>query len=734
MSQRHVTHSTGATAKEVSDLSLRGQKAHTTEGNTMKKKEALLASLAAIAIAGTSLVAGASSAQAYELSSVEYPYMERTGSNTMTVHFTSRPAYGVSGLNHKVTCQSKTLGWLFPKVSGQSTTSPVTVNGLKRLLNYKCSIQTFDPNGNSSASQEVKEGLYDALVPNVASAGAYPYRYAPINAYPTSASPYVAVIILNNYDSEWDWSATSSAGNTVEIRNTGSANTLAIVPNITPGESDTITIEAKRPGFKTGSAKATISMPLVQGDPIGLNFREESVAVDQQGKYSADYAISFPRLDSHLSTVEAKVTEGSANIAVKGNYINLSGMDFNACVTFVVTQKRKGWHPTEATAQHCVKDRLKSPVEPVLSDFTPYSVKQDERGLVSSARVLSNTDPSTKYTAEILSGQGTISMSGIAFRTENIQIHGMAPGSCVTFRITGKRLLHRDFVRDAEFCVASSLRVPAASLVENSVSLDSAGTAKADYLVEGAHGAIYNVDVLKGTADARMSQKTPYSAGETLTVQLRNIKLGECVTFRIRVSYPSDRPSENTFEHCNLKSGFEFAPSTGKSLTFTQDGFTTQIPNFDPAFDYVATATRGSVLVQDGKIIVSELTPGTSSEITVQAFRDGYKTTSISFAGMTPIRTDAPILSQSVITIPNSESEASGMVELRIENYMENTIYTISSNVGDVIREGDLVRVSGLSSGDTLNLSISAKYNSPYFTESSAAIFEAFLGSMPLAG
>lgn len=71
---------------------------------------------------------------------------------------------------------------------------------------------------------------------------------------------------------------------------------------------------------------------------------------------------------------------------------------------------------------------------------------------------------------------------------------------------------------------------------------------------------------------------------------------------------------------------YDSAPTpTFGSPTSTADGFTVQITNFDPSYNWVLTTTAGVVNLQDGGLIqVAGLAPDTSAQVTVSVQRYNF--------------------------------------------------------------------------------------------------------------
>ena len=63
-----------------------------------------------------------------------------------------------------------------------------------------------------------------------------------------------------------------------------------------------------------------------------------------------------------------------------------------------------------------------------------------------------------------------------------------------------------------------------------------------------------------------------------------------------------------------------------EGTTSTEDGFITLIGNYDAAFTYSVSASAGSVSLSEEKIIVTGLSPGSTSTVSVITSREGYDT------------------------------------------------------------------------------------------------------------
>ncbi len=140
------------------------------------------------------------------------------------------------------------------------------------------------------------------------------------------------------------------------------------------------------------------------------------------------------------------------------------------------------------------------------------------------------------------------------------------------------------------------------------------------------------------------------------------------------------------------QTGSALAAGTAPALTNvtpTTDGFTFDIANFQPGVVYTFDATNGGEITQAGShVVVWNLVPGESSDVTVTATDPGVSIASADVSG-------TALLTGTVPTFTAPVSLADGFA-FAISNYSPDVHYTATTTDGVVTVNGSDVSVSGL--------------------------------------
>jgi predicted RNA-binding protein with TRAM domain len=134
--------------------------------------------------------------------------------------------------------------------------------------------------------------------------------------------------------------------------------------------------------------------------------------------------------------------------------------------------------------------------------------------------------------------------------------------------------------------------------------------------------------------------------------------------------------------------------------TATLDGFTVQISNYDAAYEWAAMSKEGSVAIDEDLVTVSGLTSGQSATVTVTTNRTDYA------EGSADVTASAITLNAALNpTFGAPTSNADGFT-VRISNYDTAYEWAATSTNGTVAIDGDLVTVSGLTSGQSATVTV----------------------------
>lgn len=148
-----------------------------------------------------------------------------------------------------------------------------------------------------------------------------------------------------------------------------------------------------------------------------------------------------------------------------------------------------------------------------------------------------------------------------------------------------------------------------------------------------------------------------------------------------------------------IKFGLE---PTFSTPTKTADGFTIQVNNYDPSFNYDVSTIKGNVTInKSGLITLTGLNPGQSSTVTVVTTRNGYGLNGALVDGTAQIGT---ALTPTFGVL--SKTKTGFTVQLK--NYDSSYSFVVSTTKGSiVISKTGLITVTGLTSGQSATVSVS---------------------------
>ena len=160
-------------------------------------------------------------------------------------------------------------------------------------------------------------------------------------------------IQITNYNSDWTYSATNSAGGTTQISNSG----LVTVSNLEGGVTSTITVTTTREGYASASATSVeVTTPAARVALIPLFGSAQPT--------SDGFVIPLSNYDRSYvwSVVPSK---GEASIVSSSGLVIVSGLGYGEAATITVTTERSGYPSGSATSQEVTS--LLAPRVPQLS-------------------------------------------------------------------------------------------------------------------------------------------------------------------------------------------------------------------------------------------------------------------------------------------------------------------------------------------------------------------------------
>jgi len=161
--------------------------------------------------------------------------------------------------------------------------------------------------------------------------------------------------------------------------------------------------------------------------------------------------------------------------------------------------------------------------------------------------------------------------------------------------------------------------------------------------------------------------------------------------------------------------------------TSTSDGFSAQITNYDAEWVW-ETETRpeaGNATISDvGLLTVTGLSAEQDATVLVTTSRTGYATGYQLVYGTASAKQDDTLLSALTPTFEATQSTQDGFTS-KIANYDVSYTYVVTASDGDVVQDGAVITVTGLSPGDSSTVTVKTSkegHNSGQGTITSNAI------------
>jgi hypothetical protein len=454
---------------------------------------------------------------------------------------------------------------------------------------------------------------------------------------------------ISNYDSNFTYAGTATAGGTVAISNTG----LVTVTGVSPNTSSTATITTTRTGYANGSAPVTATSLLAGNTPA---FSMVTATAD-------GFTVQISNYDANFTYAGTATASGTVSISNTG-LVSVSGVAANTSSTATITTTQTGYANGSAPVTATSLDAANTPTFGTPTATTDGFTVQ-----------ISNYDANFSYAGTANAGSVSIDGSGL------VTVSGVAANTSSTATITTTRTNY----------VSGSAPVTATSL--NAANTPVFGTPTA-------------------TADGFIVQISNYSSTFTYSATATAGSVSISVTGFVTVTGISPNTS-STATITTTQTGFAngSAPVTATSLfaantpafgtpTATADGFTVQISNYDSNFTIAGTATAGSVSINGSVVTVTGVSPNTSSTATITTTRPGYADgfAQISATGLNAANTPA---------FGTPTATADGFT-VQISNYDSNfTIAGTATASGTVsISNTGLVSVSGVAANTSSTATI----------------------------
>jgi hypothetical protein len=372
----------------------------------------------------------------------------------------------------------------------------------------------------------------------------------------------------------------------------------------------------------------------------------------------------------------ATVDQGS--VAVSGSTVTVTGLDPGEQATATVTATVFGSTTQQATVDGSA---LFAGNPPILGAPT--------RTVTGYTVHIIHPEEDSTYTPSV--SVGSVSVSGFL-----VTVDGLLPGQSSDLTVTASETGYTDA---DSVLTSAALGTGVAPILSDPVSTaDGFVVTVLNFDLTGS----YTVDSVLGTATMD---------GATITVH--GLLAGQWGDILVTALHSGFTDVFSRADAPALHAGADLATSVP---TQTPDGYSFFLVNYDPSFAYLVLTTAGSVTFDavDGIVTVAGLVPGEPATVSISASQSGFQDAQTSVAGSPEIAPGtAPVLTTPVST-------ADGFITT-ITNYSIHTAYTTTVDAGQVVEVGPLLTISGLASGQSATITVSAAQVG-YTTESATAV------------
>jgi titin len=579
------------------------------------------------------------------------------GNSLLTLAFTAGSAgdKAITGYQYQLNGGS----W----VSVAQTTSPVAINGLTNGTAYTVALRAVSAAGVGATSSTL-------------TATPYTFPDAPnpltITANGTNASAVINWVAPNNNGSAiTSYTATAFSAATAGTQVNTCTTTISLtctITGLTNGTTYYVSVQAQNAaGLSVRSdprvavtpsllPSAVKNVTAVAGNAQAtINWTPGSTGASSISDYTIWYSSGgvYTQFNDGVSTSTSATVTGLTNgtpYTFEVYAVNGSGTGPVSAPSNSVTPLAPGTVPTTST-----------PVSTV-DGFT---------------FTITNYDAAATYTFPATNG-ATVARNGSA-----VTVSGLGAGQTSTVTVTAAKA---GFTTASSAVVGSSLRTGIAPTFSTPVRTPSGYTFRitnyvpaAFYTFNATNGA--TVDVFGGS-----------------NVVVSGLSAGQSADVLVGMSHTGFTDISATETGSALDAGT--APAL-TNVTPTADGFTFDIANFQQGLVYSFDATNGGEITQAGShVVVWNLVPGESSDVTVTANDPGVSIASADVSG-------TALLTGTVPTFTAPVSLAGGFA-FGIANYSPDVHYTATTTHGVVTVNGSDVSVSGLDAGESATVTVLA--------------------------
>ncbi|NQU36692.1 MAG: hypothetical protein HQ526_03735, partial [Actinobacteria bacterium] len=487
---------------------------------------------------------------------------------------------------------------------------------------------------------------------------------------------------ITNYDPYYSWTVTSTPGTAAIVESTVDdvVEGSVVVSGLTDGQSATATVVRTPPegaateNLVTSSALAGARVPAL-GDPVPAD---------------GGFSIPITNYDGAFDW-DPQTTAGSASIDTSGApQVVVTGLGVGETATVTVATSQEGYRDGTSTEDGT---STKAALNPTFGTAVP--------GDLSFTIPITNYNAAFTWNVQATAGTPSIDTSGVQAM---VVVTGLTDGETSEVTVTTSQ-------QPAFF--DGSATTPGIAL-QAAYQPDLAGTA-----TEGNRS--FTIDILNYDSDYQWSAESEAGSAsvEYLNSQWVVVVSGlePQVPTTVTVKAKRDGYKEGTDSASGQAAvGGQKNPEFDSAIP-TGDGFRAEITNYDPAFTWAATSTRGQAAVVDQNatyfLAVTGVDPNTAVSATVTTNRENYDEGSATTSATSLKAKRDPVL--------DNESRLNQAFTVEIQNFSSKYTWTATSTIGNAfVSDQGLVRVTGLPPGQTADLEVMS--NRPGYAQGVALV------------
>lgn len=482
----------------------------------------------------------------------------------------------------------------------------------------------------------------------------------------------VLIFNVTNYDPNYSWSASSTAGTAV-IDSTGNVR----VTGIPQGTAATVTVTTSRDDYTSKSATILSDViPIVTKAALTPTF---SAPVPSASGFTVNFTNYDSAFNLVIKTNTGQVTSGSPSGSTLP--LTVTGLTTGQSATITITTSRSGYY--NGTGTVVGSSTAGAGLTPTFSTVNPSN----------TGFTLSVTNYNSAYTYNVTTSSGTIAKGVASGSNLPLTVSGLIAGQSATATVSTVRTGY------------------------TTVSATVSGTASTGGALNPTFGTPVSNAAGFSANMTNYDSKFTYSASSTTgtatlnnagTVTVSGLTPGTSATVTVttsRTGYLSGSGSVTG----NPLTGTALNPIIG-SQTITPTGISFQVSNYDPKFIWAVTTTLGSATIgSTGLVTLTGLTPGSSFSFTVTTTRTGFNNGTATKNVNTPIG----IALNPVFGVVTSTSNG---ITVQITNYDAAYQWDISATSGNAtVDQTGLITVINMNPGSATSVSVKtsrAGYNS----------------------